>query len=298
MNRKCLWSLIVLLLPAGPAQAFFFNSGVKQSVGTHNYSGTSLYADFGGDVHIRPSFTSYHSDDSSGTYKTISARLGYDTKLWGVGVTGGGTPRVNGYSNRFFGADAVVSLTPTGSGPVKRIKGSDQGGGAARGKGLARVDLGAGILHTTHTDEFQAGGARRARSIDIGQTDLNASVGVSVLKNLISADVTKSFYNKDLSAVLARGARAQSVQGLSPVIQGFPKTSVNLRLEMSMLPLVTPYVGYTRTTFELSQPAANAYSVGGYVEFEILEVSASFQRYVQSGRPDQNYYGLGASLRF
>lgn len=298
MNSTRIFLPLVLLSLASPGRAFFFNSGLKQTTGNNNYSGTSGYAHFGGDIHFKPSFSTYHSDLSGGTFNTYALRAGYDMKLFGAGLTAGTTPKVNGYRNSFVGVDAAVSLTPTGSGPIKRIKGADQGGGAARGKGLARVDVGAGLLHTSHRDDLNAAGARRASVFKLGQTDLSASVGVSFLRNLLSLDLTKSFYDKDLAAATDRGGRVQAVTGLTAVVQGFPKTSASARLEMSMVPVVTPFISYTRTTFELSQPSSNAYAVGGFVELAILEVGASYQRYVQAGAADQNYYGLGASLRF
>ncbi|MBI5629519.1 MAG: hypothetical protein HY921_01405 [Elusimicrobia bacterium] len=281
-----------------PARALFFNAGASQTTGSRNYSGTRVYADFGDSLHVRPSFSAYHSDSSSGTYKTISARIGYDLPFFGVGLTAGGSPTVNGYGNTFFGADAVVSLSPTGSGPIRRIKASEQGGGKARGKGVARVDLGAGLLYTAHRDDLQAGGARRSRAVSVGQTDLGASLGVSFLGNLASADLTKSVYDRDLRALSLRPAQTLAPQGLAAVIQGFPNTSAHLQFEMGMLPLVSPFVSYTRTTFELGEPSLNAYALGAYAELMMVEVSASYQRYAQSGRADRNYFGLGASLRF
>lgn len=299
MNKKSVFLAVVSVFVASPGWSFFFNSGVKQLAGTNNYSSTRFYAHFGGDnLHLRPTFSTYHSNTSGGTFNTYSARLGYDAMLFGAGLTAGVTPRIDGYSNRFVGIDGVISLSPTGLGPIKRIKGSDQGGGAARGKGLARVDVGAGISHTTHKDELNAARVSRANSLTIGQTDLSGSVGASFLGNLITLDLTKSFYDKDLGAVSARGGRAQVLTGLSNVIQGFPNTSASVKFELAMLPLINPFVSYTRTTFELSQPASNAYAVGGFAQLQILEVTASYQRYVQAGQPDNNYYGLGASLRF
>lgn len=298
MTTKRMFLTLALLSLAAPARAFFFNSGLKQISGNNDYYGTSAYAHFGSDIHFKPSFSSFHSNVSGGTFNAYALRVGYDMKLFGAGVTAGTTPKVNGYKNSFVGVDASVSLTPTGSGPIKRIKGSDQGGGAARGKGLARVDVGAGVLHTSHSDDLNASGATRTGTFKLGQTDLSASVGVSFLENLISLDLTKSVYDKTLSAATDRGSRVQTVTGLTSMIQGFPKTSASARLEMSMIPVVSPFVSYTRTTFELSQPSLNAYALGGSVELMILEVVASYQHYTQAGVPDNDYVGLGASLRF
>jgi hypothetical protein len=289
----------VALLWAGQASAFWLNAGTKETTGNQDYNDVNVAGQVGlGDFSLKPMWSSYHSDVSSGTFNTYSLRAGYDTELFGVGVTGGATPSVNGYNNQFAGADAALSLTPTGEGAHQRIGGRDQASGPARGAGLARIDLGVSAMYTNHHDHFGSGDRALGLAASLGQTDLTGSAGVSLLRNLLSVDVTKSLYDHNLDGLDMRAPRVENIIGLSQVVQGLPDTSVNVKLVMSILPLIKPFVDYTHTTFEAGEANSSAYSVGVSAEMDILEVSAAYERYVQAGQTDHNYLSLGASLRF
>lgn len=289
------WALGLL---APSAFALSFDGSVGQTMGTQQYQGThAMVKLFQSGISLTPSYSGYHSGISTGTFHTFSGRLGYDTGLFGVGATAGFTPRNNGYSNQFFGLDAVISVTPTGGGAPSRIRGSQRGKSGASGKGLARVDVGGGVTYISHRDN-QGLTAARVSPLNIGQTNLNASVGVSFLDILLSADVTKSVYDHKLGSVGARPAQVQNLTGVDATTQGFPNTSTSIRAELPLLPLVTPYGVYTHTTFQ-GTPRTDAYTVGGYVDLDMLMVTASYIRYVQvSGLPALNYFSLGAGLRF
>lgn len=303
---------LAVLMSAAPASALWFNGGVSQVGGSDNYRGTTMQGTVGHEGYtVKPRFSTYRSDSSGGTFNTLSTRLGYEDKLFTVGVTGGGTGKVDGYSNRFGGADFTISLTPTGKGPEKRIDGKGDSSGPARGKGIMRVDLGAEVRHTVHRDEFQTafagsssrgpGGPRSLRSggaLELGQTDLTGSVGVSLLNNLLSIDGTKSRYNRNLTDVGARAPANAPVSGMMQAVQGFPDTSWSARFETSLLPLVTPFAQYTYTKFKVGQPDGRGTTVGAFVELGIVEASASYEHYAQTGRPGQNYFTVGGSLRF
>ncbi|MBI4051034.1 MAG: hypothetical protein HY400_00860, partial [Elusimicrobia bacterium] len=287
-----------------PAKAYF-NTGLSQTMGTNNYKGTYGYADVGGEFHVKPSLSVYRSDTSNGTYKTFAARLAKDTSLWGWGITLGASPKVNDYRNSFFGADVTFSFTPTGSGPARRL-GGPQSGGAPRGEGLARVDMGGGVLHTIHTDDIQSGSnsgkgsfSRRSAAARIGQTDLQIFAGISFMDTLLSGQITKSNYNKDLAALSARVAQRIELAGVAAIIQGFPDTSYNLRIEWPMLPLVSPFLSHTFTKFELGAPSSKDYSAGAAIGLDMLELTVSYERYVPGGgESNLNYYSVGAALRF
>ena len=288
----------VALLWAGQASAFWLNAGAKETTGNHDYNGINASGQVGlGDFSIKPMFNSYHSNVSSGTFNTYSLRAGYDTKLFGLGVTGGVTPSVNGYNNQFAGADVALSLTPTGEGARERIGGREQAGGPAQGAGLARIDVGASAMYTNHRDHLGSGNQMLGSAARLGQTDLTGSAGVSILKNLISVDITKSLYDHKPDGLNMRAPRVENIIGLSQVVQGFPNTSTNVKLLMSVLPLIKPFVDYAHTTFEAGAANSNAYSAGVAVQMQMLELSAAYERYVQTGQTDRNYYTLGASLR-
>ncbi|MBI4347864.1 MAG: hypothetical protein HY553_13490 [Elusimicrobia bacterium] len=286
----------------------FFDASITQTFGSNKYVGTRAWADVGDAFHVKPQFSVYKSDLSDGTYKTLQVRGAYDTKVWGVGVTGGGTPKTNGYSNRFAGVDATFSFTPGQGGKVRRIHDAPEEKGA-RGKGLARVDVGGSVFHTTHRDEFtlpagtprRGGGVRptaRAAAITIGQTDVSVNGGVSLFDLLLSADWTVSRYDKDLTAIAAAPAAATHLAGLNSIIQGFPKTNFTGRLDFGLLPVVEPYVALTRTTFYLGAEPATTATVGATAGFEILELHGSLESYKQAGSSRQTYVSFGAGVRF
>lgn len=303
---------VLAALCAAPARAddWWFNGGAKGTAGSQSYFGSDWWAQLGdGAWSLKPMYDEFHNDLSTGTYDTFSARLGYDTEHFGVGVLGGGTPKVSGYSNSFGGVDAVVSLLPGGRGPVSRINSSQAAGGGAQGAGLARVDLGASWKYTDNRDAFEAapgqagvrgGGivAHPGNALSIGENDLTGSVGVGLMDALISVDVTKSLYGKDLTADNPRAFQVVRLNGLSQAVQGIPELNVAARVELDMIPIVKPYLSYVKTTYELNQPNSNGVVAGVYTELGILEVAGSYENFEQLGQPDQNFLTLGGTVRF
>jgi len=290
---------VALMRPVPAAADAWVNGGVREYTGNQNYNGINAFGQVGfGDFSLRPSFGSFHSDVSSGTLNTYALRVGYDTKLFALGLSGGGTPSVNGYSNKFGGVDATFSLTPSGEGARQRINGREQSSGPAQGAGLARIDIGGSVNYTSHSDHVGSAGQALGSVARLGQTDLTASVGVSILESLLSVDVTKSLYDKKPADLNMRTPRVQNIIGLAQVAQGFPNSSTNVKLLFGGTPLIKPYVGYTHTTFQAGQPGANAYNAGVSAELQILEVSANWEHYVQSGQSAHDYVGLGAGVRF
>ena len=308
------WAFVAVMILAVPARAhaFWFNGGVKGTVGTEEYRGADASAQIGGDhLSIKPMFSEYSSTATVGTFKTASVRIGYDTDLFGIGVTGGGTPRIDGYSNVFGGVDGVLSLTPGSGGPVKRITPGQGSAGGARGEGLTRIDIGASFMHTAHRDSFQAapgqigvrgpgvfGAPRPITPLTIGQNDLTGSVGIKLLGLLFSGAFTKTVYDKDLTTNLVRALPVVRLNGQDVTTQALPDTNTAFRLELDQLPLITPFATYVHTRYKVGQSNSNALTVGLNVELSILEVVASVEHLAQVGAADRNYISLGANVRF
>ncbi len=289
---------VALALLATSAFAVGFDAGVKETYGARHYNGVGAFGQLNiANVSVEPMFNSFHNDFSSGTFNTYSLRLGYDTKLFGIGLTGGATPSVNGYNNKFAGADVTFSLTPTGEGARERINGRQQASGPAQGRGLARVDVGGAATYIYHTDHFGTSNQALGAAAHLAQTDVTGSVGVAVLESLLSLDMTKSVYEHQPASVLMRSPRVENVVGLANVVQGYPNTSANVKLLFGATPLLKPFAQYTHTTFEAGQPNSNAYTAGVSAELAILEVSASYERYQQQGN-NQNFVSVGANVRF
>ena len=291
---------ISVALAASPSAAFFIQPALTQLTGSHGYDGTEASVDVGGAFHLMPAFSSYHSDLSGGqTYKTYSLRAAYDTGLWGVGLTGGATPGIAGsnFKQNFYGVDGTLSFGP-GTGKVSRLRQYQAQGAAgltnmgSAPEGLAGVDLGAGIMHYDETNANLSG----VGLAKIGQTNLRGSAGAAFLDNILTLDITKSVYNGSLTGSAAD--QAQIIQGVNAIVQGFPDTSVSLKLAMGLLPLVTPYISYTHTTFKNGVGASGAYVVGGAVNLLMLNVHAFYESYTQVGGQNQNFVGIGAGLNF
>jgi hypothetical protein len=301
------------LIQSSSVWASFFDGDINQTMGSGGYVGTQASADFGGALHLQPSFTEYHGDGTKGyTYRTYSLRAAYDKQSWGLGISGGATPNAgvngssssgygnfsagSGYSNYFFGADAVLSLTP-GFGPVKRAEAqaSNPYYYGPTQAGLAGVDLRGGIDEIYNSEGAAFLG--KAAGVNFNQTNIHGSVDAAFLDNLFSVNVAKSLYNQNLGAIGAQNAEVTNLDGLTNIVLGFPDASVNAKIQMQMIPFMTPYLSYTHTTFQLGAQASDAYSFGLAANLMMLAFNASYEHYVQPGTTAQNFITLGASLK-
>lgn len=307
----------VVFLALLPSRTWaFFESGVDETLGSLNYVGTKAYANFGDNFNLTPTFSDYHSDISEGTYKTYSLRGAYDGKLGGIGITGGETPDVNGYSNHFFGVDGNFSLMPN----IFPDDNSDYSDHA-----LSSLNLGGALTETEHSESatflkgtffhpnpvFIRQRVNNNSAINIGETDANAFINSAIDQNLLSASVTKSVYSRPLSAAVLRSAAVLNSPGMGSIIQGFPNTQVNLKWIFPSIHLVSseeseglsfsPYLNYAHIVFALPEPMAEGYTVGFTLPISPFLINASYEYYSQPGLPgipaDQSYYSLQASFR-
>jgi hypothetical protein len=295
-------------LLAAPAAAGITGS-VGQSFGTDNYRGTKATAslDIGDSLYVSPSLSTYRTDSSSGSYYDVGLRVGYDIGPLSLGVQGSVVPKHDGYKQDSFGGDVTFSLAPGGTKHGRRMAGPDSHSNQTFGYGLAGVDVGVSANHTTHTDDFlasgssaaglRAAGAARSTAYKLGQTDLAAFAGAKFLIAEVSAQVTKTVYDKSLDSTI-RESPFLSLTGVNAVQAGFPKLSYNVSAKVSTLPLVHPYVSYTRTEFELNTGHSNSAEVGAVVGLNMLSVKASYTHYTQTGYKDNNYASVGAGLNF
>ena len=298
--------LAVLSVPAAAG----VTAGLEGTTGSSGYRGLKAKAsiDLSDTVYLAPSFSNYRSDASSGSYNRFAVRLGYETGPIALGAQASVQPKVNGYRQRSVGADVTFSLTPGGSKKGRKMAGPSSGGESTFGSGLAGVDLGASFTHITHTDDFSGAansgpgarlaGARRARAFTLGQNDVAVFGGVKFLVAELSAEVSKSVYDKSLDNSGARDAQLLSLAGVAALQQGFPDRAVNVQAKLKVFPMVRPYASYTRTTFKLGESPSNSYALGATVGLELVSVKAAYERYTQSGFSSKNYYTLGASIHF
>lgn len=301
-------ALAALLLSAAPADAFFVKPTIRQTLGSRNYAATYGAVDFGEDFHIKPNINSYHSNDATGTYKTYGVRAAYAWEKYELAATGGFSPRVSGYANHFAGGEGSISFDFEEGGADRAEEAKTQGAekkASTRKFGVSRLDLTGSLMHTQHSDQFVptvTNGVQTltqsTQTFDLGQTDLEAIIGVEVTKSRLELDITKSVYNKDLARIGARSAQVAFLSGLNGVIQGFPDLNVNVRVDLEEWDVWTPYVSWTHTNYKIQQPPSSAYTLGLSAAAKGFFFDASFQRLDQRGQTSRNYVSAQASYRF
>ena len=162
---------------------------------------------------------------------------------------------------------------------------------------MARVDFGGGVLATRHEDNIAG------VESNVTQTDLHAFVGASVLGVLASGRLTQSVYSEDpepAGAPVPFVART-AVPGLLRMLNVYPKTSIHLRAEATMFPMVRPFATFTHATFKafkgISISDVDAFGIGAKVGLEMLFVHAQFE-HLSSGGANLDQFSFGGGLRF
>ena len=284
--------------------------GADQTFGTSNYRGTKANAslDLTDALYISPSFATYRTDQSSGSYYQGGLRLGYEVGPFSFGLSGAFVPKENGYKQNSVGADVTFSLAPGGTKHGHRMAGPSSQSNETFGYGLAGVDIGASANHITHSDDFAAAGTagdairqqgvQRANRFTVGETDLTAFAGAKFLITEVSASVSKSAYDKKLDNNQVRESPYMGLGEFAAVEAGFPDSNYNLKVKWKTLPFVRPYVSFTHTNFKLGSAPSNATEIGGVVGLDMLSVKGGYGHYSQNGFTARNYFTLGANLNF
>ncbi|MBI4249216.1 MAG: hypothetical protein HY611_06915 [Elusimicrobia bacterium] len=294
---KKLWIVFALCLTAPSAKAYF-QPGLSQSFGKDSYRSTNAYLQFGSrNFSLAPEFSMYSDKTTGGSFKTVSARAGYDTQMFGLGATAGSTLSHNRYSTVFGGVDVAFTLSATGGG-MHRMGGAGRSG-APGGKGLARIDFGGGILHIRH--KVESGGSSAAS--ELGQTDIYGFAGASILGARLSARLTVPSYSKDPKSSAVPVPSWVPITGHTPGVGTYPENSLHLKAEWPIFPLISPFVSYTRTQYKEIQGGGasgktGALAAGVSLGLQMLEVNGSIQRVSVNGGSDKNFVSLGAGLRF
>lgn len=300
MNRKLVLPLAALLAAASSPARAAISGGVSETTGNNGYQSIRANGslDIGDSWTLSPTYTHYQTDFTNGAYNDYGLRLGFEEGPLALGVSGSVLPAVNGYSQGAVGGDLTFTLRPAGSSHGRKMAGPDSENNAPTyGAGLTAVDVGVSVNEITHRDD-DAPGATRLNPFSLGETDLSAFGGLKFLFTELSAQVTKSAYDRSLEGVDLRPAPYLQLVGVNSIVQGYPDVSWNARLTWKMMPIVRPYIGYTHTTFELGEPNSNAFSVGGVAGFDMLNVTAGYEHYEQNGLQDRNYIMIGAGLNF
>lgn len=298
MSKGLSFLAAALALAAAPARAAGLNLGISQSFGTDEYEATNVYAAVGwGGFSFAPELKRYSHETSEGAQSAVQARLGYDSRLFGLGVTGGSSLKRDGFQAVYGGADVALTLSPGGEDGIRRIGGPGRSV-APVGKGIARVDVGGGFM----TSHFKQDATAAVAESGLTQHEVHGFVGASVIGLLLSVRGSRFLYNDDLNGRGSVPSRAWTpVGGLVPYVNGFAKESVHVRGEFALLPLIRPSIHYTFASFEKIagvQPGdKRAVGFGVAVGLELVAVEASYQHINTTGAKDTNLVSVGATLR-
>ena len=286
--------IVSLALVAGlglNASAWYFDGGLTGTTGPDGYSSYKLNVLIGHEnLAFEPSLTRYTSDALDKDYSTIGLRGALETEKYTVGGEVGTTPEVNNYTNKYVGADITFSLTPT-SGGKSRLAGPGSRGMARGGEGVTRVDVGAALKHTIHTNS--AG----TSDLDPTQTAATLFAGAKVLMLNLSASFTGYSYGDE-------DATPQGfVTGHTFLTANMPRSSVNARVDIpSTLPMVTPFAGYTMTKYKngssaLKTDESSAIMLGGYVDLNMVVANVTYQIFNYADE-NNSFVSIGAGLKF
>ena len=291
--NKLIVSLTLLAGLGINASALYFDGGLTGTTGP-DYSGYKLNLRIGGgDFALEPSLTTYKYDNAllnNKTYRTYGLRGAWEKETYTVGAEAGATPEVNGYKNVYAGGDITFSLTPA-SGGKTRLAGPGARSVSGGGSGVARVDVGASLKQTQHT---QAVGTAENKT---SQTAASLFAGAKVLMLNLSASFTGYTYG-DEDAV-PQGF----VPGLNFALIARPKSSVTARVDIpSTIPMITPFAGYTVTKYKggssaLETDKSSAIMLGGYVDLNMVVANVTWQVFNYAKNND-SFVSIGAGIKF
>ena len=276
---------ISMLAVMGLNAAAYFDGTLTGTTGPDGYKGMNLNLVIGSDsLAISPSLVTYTNDALAKTFRTYAVRAAVEAEKYTLAGFVGATPEVNSYSNKFFGGDVTVSLTP-GSGGHSRLAGPGSRGGARGGQGITRIDVGAGLKYTMHTL------AGAVTDQETGQAEGSLFAGAKILMVNLAASYTGYKYGDEAATPLG------FVPGHNFVTGAFPRSSVNVKLDLPGQPLVTPFISYTGTKYKFGLDDSSAYLFGAYIDLSMVMANVGYQIFNDGANKD-SFITLGAGLKF
>jgi len=280
--------IIAVIFIFGSIANAYFDGGLNYTSGSNGYSGQDAYILVGFDnIWIKPEYSAYKSDNID-TYRKYSGRVGFEKSAYTLSFFAGLTPEVNKYENKFGGADITFSLTPP-SGNKKRMAGPNSGYTSRSGNGVTQIDLGAGVNYIAHTNQGK----------DLAQIDASFFAGAKILMAQISANYSFSSYDKTMTLANVGGlAMNEKVAGINSNLTGYPKSNVNVKVDLIGYPMLTPFISYTKTKFKLaSTDDLNTYTFGAYIDLNMIGATVSYETY-KLGNDRKNFLSVSAGIRF
>lgn len=285
--KKLIVSVTLLAGLGLNASALYFDGGLTGTTGP-DYSGYKLNLRVGeGDFALEPSLTTYKYDTTAlknKTYRTYGLRGAWEKESYTVGAEAGTTPEVNGYKNVYAGGDITFSLTPN-SGGKTRLAGPGARSVSGGGQGVARIDVGASLRQTQHTNT--AG----TTDLKTSQTAGSLFAGAKVLMLNLSASYTGYAYGSE--DAVPQGF----IPGIDFAVLAKPRSSVTARVDIpSTIPMITPFAAYTTTKYKGAKDSS-AVTLGGYIDLNMLVANVAWQMFDQ-GSSNDSFVSIGAGLKF
>lgn len=285
-------SLAFLLMASG---AFaYFDGGLNYTSGSKGYTGQDIYAVIGTNgFWIKPEYSAHEWSDltNSKRIQKFMTRVGFEKDLYVLSFLAGYNPRVYTTDVKHIGADITFSLNPTSS-SKKRLAGPNSGYSGRSASGVTQIDLGAGINLSGYSDN--------QTDKDLIQTDYSLFAGAKILLAQLSANYTFSRYDKNIENNSPNVARLTlKYPGMSSYFDMFPKSNLNVKLDLLGYPMVTPFISYTKTKFEESgNDDLNAYKFGAYIDLNMLSATVSYETYDLPNLKRFNFLSFSAGLKF
>jgi hypothetical protein len=151
---------------------------------------------------------------------------------------------------------------------------------------VTRIDIGAGLKHTMHTQTVTAAADR-----ETGQTEGSLFAGAKILMVNLSASYTGYKYGDEDAALLG------FIPGHNFVLAAKPRSSVNVKLDLPGYPMVTPFVSYTGAKYKDGVENSSAYLLGAYIDLSMVTANIGYQIF-DNGSGRDSYITLGAGIKF
>jgi len=268
----------------------YFDGGINYVTGSDGYVGQDIYALIGKDNWwLRPEYSTWKNDNID-RFNNVSLRLGFEKPSYTLSFNGSVTPQKNDYENFSVGSDITFSLNPTSSNK-KRISGPNSGFASRSASGVTQIDLGAGanLVFHKYTDS----------DTDLKELNTSLFAGAKVFITQLSVNYTVFTYDEE-SLAKSQAPGTQKLYGMnSYFVISFLKSNFNFKIEIPGSPMVTPYFSYNRVKSKTDQ-TLNVYAFGGYVDLNMIGVTAQFETYKGDLTNDKryNYLSVSAGIRF
>jgi|GEM_PF-735660 len=297
--------LVVFILTGGmTASAATIGGSVSQNQGPDGYNDTRISAKINiNDISINPTWTRYSSDDLNNG-NLFGLRLAKENRLYSAGISAGMTPKYTvfddvdlKYAKYYGGVDFTFSLRPNDG---EKLVGPSAGTVTHGGNGIAGIDVGAGVRYIKN--DFTS--SRTASDSDSNQIEENVYAGVLFGPLLFTGTYSHYDYVGDGRDDAKAGVTLTPIfiSGLNMIASGGPlKDNISIRADVP-LPMVTPFIGYTKTNYYGSEETggdedSNSYLLGAYVDLNMVYVNVSYQIFNMDSH-NKGITSIGAGIKF